>query len=432
MTPTSTPPRQQNGPRGQGGRGEPIPLTHYSPGGGCGCKLPQQLLDDVLASLRPTTALRTGVGTPGAVETHPIDTGLGDAELLAGAPADLDGPSGVVGLTGALRVGLDPADDAAVFDLPGLEGRSLVVTCDFLTPVVDDPYEWGRIAATNALSDVYAMGGRPLVALNLLGWPAELDHRLLAEVLRGGSRAVAEAGALLVGGHSIVDPAPKYGLAVVGEVAQDAVLRKGGGRPGDRLVLTKPLGVGVIGTAVKRGQAGAADVAVAVNTMTRSNAAAAQVAVAAGLRGGTDVTGFGLVGHLHEMALAAGVEARIWAAAVPLLPGVPDLVRDGCAPDGSRRTLTNALAAGWFVPGRADEITQLLLADAQTSGGLLLAVAPDKLNSVLSALRDRGEHQACVVGELVGGPAGRVSVTTDRALADHSSATAGEAGRESP
>jgi selenide, water dikinase len=168
MTPTTTAPGQQNGPPGQGGRGEPIPLTHHSTGGGCGCKLPQQLLDDVLVALRPTTALRAGDGTPGAVEIDPIDTGLGDAGLLAGAPADLDDPGGVGGLTGALRVGPDPADDAAAFDLPGLEGRSSVVTCDFLTPVVEDPHEWERIAATNALSDVHAM--------------AELDHRLRAEV----------------------------------------------------------------------------------------------------------------------------------------------------------------------------------------------------------------------------------------------------------
>jgi selenide,water dikinase len=297
----------------------PVPLTHYSPGGGCACKMPQSLLNDVLMSLRADSAAFGGASPAG----------------------------------GALRVGLNPADDAAVFDLPGLDGRSLVVTCDFLTPVVDDPYDWGRIAATSALSDVYAMGGRPLLALNLLAWPTGLDRALLAEVLREGARAVADAGALLAGGHSILDPAPKYGLAVVGEVDQESILRKGGGRGGDLLVLTKQLGVGVVGTAVKRGQAAAADVRAAVDTMTRSNAAAAAVAGAAGLRGGTDVTGYGLIGHLHEMALAAGVEARIWPANVPLLPGVADLVRHGSAPDGSRRTLADALDAGWFVPGRS-------------------------------------------------------------------------------
>lgn len=349
------------------------PLTHYSPGGGCACKMPQRLLDEVLTSLRAN-----------------------DIEVSSTAG-------------GALRVGLDPADDAAVFDLAGLDGRSLVVTCDFLTPVVDDAYQWGRIAATNALSDVYAMGGRPLLALNLLGWPADLDRARLAEVVRGGARAVADAGALLVGGHSIVDPAPKYGLAVVGEVDRDVILRKGGGRRGDRLVLTKPVGVGIVGTAVKRGQATPADIDAAVATMTRSNAVAAQVAVAAGLRGGTDVTGYGLIGHLHEMALSAGFAARLWPTAVPTLPGVLDLVRSGNAPDGSRRTLADARDAEWFDPGALDNTTQLLLADAQTSGGLLLAVAPEKAGALLEALRDRGEHDAAIIGELVDGTPGRVS-----------------------
>ncbi|GAA2542126.1 selenide, water dikinase SelD [Pseudonocardia hydrocarbonoxydans] len=353
----------------------PMPLTRYSPGGGCACKLPQRLLDEVLTSVR-------------------------DGHLAGGTG-------------GILRVGLDPADDAAVVDLPGWEGRSLVVTTDFLTPVVDDPFEWGRIAATNALSDVYAMGGRPLVAVNLLGWPADLDRALLAEVLRGGAAAVTGAGALIVGGHSIVDPAPKYGLAVVGEVAHDAVLRKGGGRAGDRLVLTKRLGLGVVGTAIRRGQAGEAHVRDAVTSMTRLNATAAQVAVAAGLRGGTDVTGYGLIGHLHEMALAAGVAARVRPSAVPLLPGVRELVQAGCAPDGSRRTLRDALAAGWFVPGDLDPTTQLLLADAQTSGGLLLAVPPAGVDQVLGGLRAVGEQHATVVGELVEGVAGQVGIAGD-------------------
>jgi selenide,water dikinase len=346
------------------------PLTHYSPGGGCACKMPQGLLGDVLSTLR--------------------------GEGLLSAPA------------GALRVGLDPADDAAVYDLD--EHRSLVVTCDFLTPVVDDPCAWGRIAATNALSDVYAMGGRPLLALNLLGWPAEFDRATLGEVLRGGARAVADAGALLAGGHSIVDPAPKYGLAVVGEVERDAILYKGGGRVGDVLVLTKPLGVGVVGTAVKLGEADSDTVRLAVDTMTRLNADAAAVACAARLRGGTDVTGYGLIGHLHEMALSAGVAARIRSAAVPLVAGVAELVERGCAPDGSRRTLANALERGWFDPGTLDATGQLLLADAQTSGGLLLAVPPEQADTVVAQLHERGDGAATVVGELVSGEPGAVSV----------------------
>lgn len=348
-----------------------VPLTQFSPGGGCACKLPQQLLDDVLVSLR------TGAATGGT-----------DARL---------------------RVGLDPADDAAVFDLPGWHGRSLVVTCDFLTPVVDDPYQWGRIAATNALSDVYAMGGRPLLALNLLGWPSDLDPGLVAEVLRGGAEAVADAGALLAGGHSIVDPAPKYGLAVIGEAAHDAILHKGGGHPGDRLVLTKPLGVGVIGTAVKLGRAADTEVVGAVESMTRLNAAASRAAVACGLAGGTDITGYGLIGHLHEMTSAGRLEARIWPGEVPLLPGAARLVANGCAPDGSRRTLQDALDAGWFVPGEADSICQLLLADAQTSGGLLLAVPPARVGELLATLHRGGDTAATVVGELVEGAPGRVT-----------------------
>ncbi|SFO06268.1 selenophosphate synthase [Pseudonocardia ammonioxydans] len=354
----------------------PVSLTQFSPGGGCACKLPQQLLDEVLGPLRTSAA-------PGGTDAR-------------------------------LRVGLDPADDAAVYDLPGWHGRSLVMTCDFLTPVVDDPYEWGRIAATNALSDVYAMGGRPLLALNLLGWPSDLDTELVAEVLRGGAEAVTRAGALLAGGHSIVDPAPKYGLAVVGEVAHEAILRKGGGRPGDRLVLTKPLGVGVIATAVKRGRAADSEATGAVGSMTRLNAAAARAAVACGLVGGTDITGYGLIGHLHEMALAGGLEARIWAGEVPLLPGVARLVANGCAPDGSRRTLQGALDAGWFVPGNADPVCRLLLADAQTSGGLLLAAPPTGVDELLATLHRGGDTAATVVGELVEGIPGRVRVAASQ------------------
>lgn len=328
-----------------------VPLTSYSPGGGCACKMPQRLLTDVLATLR-----------------------------------------------------LDAPDDAAVLDVPGLEGRSLVVTCDFGTPIVDDPHDWGRIAATNAMSDVYAMGGRPLLALNLLAWPEDLGQDVLADVLRGGAAAVAEAGAVLGGGHSITDPTPTYGLAVVGEVDRSAVLRTSGGRAGDLLVLTKPIGTGVIGTAIKRGRTDDADVRTAVEVMTRSNANARDVAVEADLRGCTDITGFGLLGHLHGLALASGVEARIRSRDVPVLPGVLDLLRGGNAPDGARRILADA---DWFDPASLDEHSRLLLADPQTSGGLLLCVPPEKVWTVLAALHDRGET-AAVVGDLTEGRPGRV------------------------
>ncbi|MHA6793952.1 selenide, water dikinase SelD [Pseudonocardia bannensis] len=345
-------------------------LTQYSSGGGCACKLPQSLLSDVLATVRSTGAL-------GGQDVDP-----------------------------ALQVGLDPADDAAVYAIDG--SRAWVVTCDFLTPVVDDARAWGRIAATNALSDVYAMGGRPLLALNLLGWPADLSGELLADVLRGGAEAVAAAGALLVGGHSISDPVPKYGLVAIGEVDPRAVLRKGGGVAGEALVLTKPLGVGIVSTAVKRGQAPAASVDAAVASMTRLNADAAAVARRDGLRGGTDVTGYGLLGHLHEMALAAGVAARVDTRSVPRLPGVADLLAAGCAPDGSVRTLDAALAAGWFDPGGLDRAEQVLLADAQTSGGLLLAVSPERSAALVTELRARGDVAAAVVGELTDGEPGTI------------------------
>ncbi|AWS43668.1 selenide, water dikinase SelD [Streptosporangium sp. 'caverna'] len=348
---------------------EAVSLTQYSPGGGCACKMPQHLLGDVLSTMR------------------------GDGLLAA--------------VSGPLRVGMDPADDAAVYDL---NGRSMVFTCDFLTPVVDDPYDWGRIAAVNALSDVYAMGGRPLVALNILAWPADLDRELLAEVMRGGATAVSEAGALLAGGHSITDPAPKYGLAVVGDVDRDTILLKGGGRAGDVLVLTKPLGTGIVGTAVKRGEAEPTSVRAAVQAMTRLNADAAAVARAAGLSGGTDVTGYGLIGHLHEMALAAGIAARVQAGEVPLLPGVADLIERGCVPDGTRRTLAGALKEDWFDPGPLPHSGRLLIADAQTSGGLLLAVKPEHADTVVTHLRDRGDEAAVIVGDLVAGAPGTVSV----------------------
>jgi selenide,water dikinase len=347
-------------------------LTQYSSGGGCACKLPQSLLADVLAGLRHNGAM-TGLDS--------------DPDLL---------------------VGLDLPDDGAVYAID--EHRAWVVTCDFLTPVVDDPRDWGRIAAANALSDVYAMGGRPLLALNLLGWPEQLSTDLLGEVLRGGGEVTGSAGAILVGGHSIVDPVPKYGLVAVGEVDRSALLTKGGGGAGDVLVLTKPLGVGVVSTAIKRGEATQEQMDRAVESMTRLNANAAAVARAAGLRGGTDVTGYGLVGHLHEMAKAAELAALVFPEQVPRLPGLGDLLTAGCTPDGSRRTLENGVGQGWIDPGRTDWAEQLVLTDAQTSGGLLLAVPREQATEVLLQLRRRGDLDSTVVGELVPGRPGHVKL----------------------
>lgn len=352
-------------------------LTQFSAGGGCACKMPQSLLGGVLDTVRA---------------------------------------AGLAQFDPNLLVGLASPDDAAVYAVD--DTRAWIVTCDFMTPIVDSAFDWGRIAATNALSDVYAMGGRPLLALNILGWPGELSADAMKDVLRGGGRAVADAGALTVGGHSIVDPVPKFGLVAIGEVDPRLMLRKGGGRAGDRLVLSKSLGVGIVGTAIKQGKAPQAVVDVAIACMTRLNADAARIARETGLRGGTDVTGYGLLGHLHEMAAAAGLGARVWMDRVPVLAGVMDLIAAGCAPSGSRRTLEHALARGWFDPGPLDTSEQLVMADAQTSGGLLLAVAAAGADTLVTKLRAGGDEAAAVVGEFVDGePAGLVRVQRTRGAA---------------
>jgi selenide,water dikinase len=260
-----------------------------------------------------------------------------------------------------------------------------VVTTDFLTPVVDDARTWGRIAAQNAVSDVYAMGGRPLFALNLVAWPRdELPLAMLGEVLAGGADIGAESGFLVVGGHSVDDPEPKYGLAVVGEVAPDRILTNTGLRDGDALVLTKALGVGVATTAIKRGKASPEVLAAAVASMTASNAPAAEAALDAGATGATDVTGFGLLGHLAKMAAASGVDAEIDVAAVPIPAGIRALAEAGIVPGGSVRN------RDWVLPmvdaGGYGELDVLLLADAQTSGGLLFGAAPDAAAAAVAQL----------------------------------------------
>jgi selenide,water dikinase len=273
-----------------------------------------------------------------------------------------------------------------------------VVTTDFVTPVVDDPRTWGRIAAQNAVSDVYAMGGRPLFALNLVAWPRdELPLALLGEVLQGGAEIGAESGFVIVGGHSVDDPEPKYGLAVVGEVAPDAILTNAGLRDGDALVLTKALGIGVATTAIKRGEASDALLSAAVASMTAGNGPAASAALAAGATGATDVTGFGLLGHLARMAAASGVDAEIDVAAVPFPAGVRELAEAGVVPGGTRRNLD------WVSPmlddGGYGEVDRLLLADAQTSGGLLFGAAPDRAAAAVAELGP----PAAVVGRVRAG-----------------------------
>lgn len=262
-----------------------------------------------------------------------------------------------------------------------------MATTDFLTPVVDDPFTWGRIAAQNAVSDVHAMGGRPLFALNLVAWPsAELPTSMLAQVLSGGASIGAESGFVIVGGHSVDDPVPKYGLAVVGEAHPDRILTNTGLRPGDALVLTKALGVGVITTAIKRGAPPQDVVDAAVASMTASNAAAAAAALAAGATGATDVTGFGLLGHLAKMAAASRVDVTLDVAAVPVLPGARMLAAAGTAPGGTLRNREWVAASLDGEVDDVDEVDRLLLADAQTSGGLLFGAAPGEARAAVAAL----------------------------------------------
>lgn len=298
-----------------------------------------------------------------------------------------------------LLVGSASGDDAAVWRLD--DRRALVVTADFITPVVDDARSWGRIAATNAISDVYAMGGRPLVALNLVAWNTEeLSTDLLGEVLAGGADVALAAGYVVGGGHTVDDPEPKFGLAVVGEADPDRLLTNAGLRPGDALVLTKPLGVGIATTAVKRGVAPAGLEAAAIELMTTRNAEASSIALELGATGATDVTGFGLLGHLGRMALESQVDVTLLADAVPFLPGVRALAEDGVIPGGSRRNLD------WVQPrlqvDGVDELGVMLLADAQTSGGLVMGLDPAVAPDAVARLVATG-HTAAIIGHASAG-----------------------------
>lgn len=298
-----------------------------------------------------------------------------------------------------LLVGSASGDDAAVWRLD--DRRALVVTADFITPVVDDARSWGRIAATNAISDVYAMGGRPLVALNLVAWNTEeLSTDLLAEVLAGGADVALAAGYVVGGGHTVDDPEPKFGLAVVGEADPDRLLTNAGLRPGDALVLTKPLGVGIATTAVKRGVAPEGLEAAAVELMTTRNAEASAVALELGATGATDVTGFGLLGHLGRMALESHVDVTVHADAVPFLAGVRTLAEDGVIPGGSRRNL-DWVRPRLLVDG-IDELGVLLLADAQTSGGLVIGLDPAAATDAVTRLVATG-HTAAIIGHASAG-----------------------------
>ncbi|MDT5163368.1 MAG: selenide, water dikinase [Mycobacterium sp.] len=303
-------------------------LTQYAHGGGCACKIPPGELEEVVRGL---------------------------------------GRSAPRNPAGRLLVGLESGDDAAAVLIDG--GTALIATTDFFTPVVDDPYDWGRIAAANALSDVYAMGGRPVVAVNLLGWPRDLlPFELAAETLRGGLDVCCLAGCHLAGGHSVDDPEPKYGLAVTGIADPNRLLRNNCGQPGTPLSLSKPLGIGVLNS---RHKATGERFVEAIDVMTTLNAEASYAALSAGVECATDVTGFGLLGHLHKLARASGVTAVIDSAAVSYLDGARQALADGYVSGGTRRNLD------WVAPhadlSRISADEALLLADAQTSGGLLIA-----------------------------------------------------------
>ncbi len=333
-----------------------VALTSLAHGAGCGCKLPA-------AALLP---------------------------IVRGLPAFAEP---------RLLVGSNTADDAAVFQLT--DEIALVMTIDFFTPIVDDPYDFGRIAAANALSDVYAMGGLPLAAMNVVAFPLErLGADILREIMRGGADVAAAAGIAIVGGHSIDDPEPKYGLAVTGTVHPDEVISNAGALPGDVLVLTKPLGVGAIATARKRGRRDDDLLARAIDTMTALNDHASAAARAAAAHAMTDVTGFGLLGHLHSLGRASGVAAVIDAAAVPAIDGVLELLAgDDGVSGGSRRNGDYAATFTTFGPG-VGAARRRLLCDATTSGGLLIAVAPEAAASLPGP----------VVGEIVAGEPGAIAV----------------------
>lgn len=341
-------------------------LTSFSHGAGCACKLGPAQLEEVLGS----------VGS-------------------AAVPADL-------------LVGTETGDDAAVYRLS--EHQAIVATLDFFTPIVDDPYDWGRIAATNALSDVYAMGGTPVFALNIAAWPVDdLPTSMLADVLRGGRDVASAVGIPVAGGHSITDPEPKYGMVVIGIVDPSYLTRNSGITAGSSLVLTKPLGLGMVSTAIKAGTASPETIVEAIEVMTTLNRDAAQavqeLSAKCGAPAVTDVTGFGLLGHLHKMLLASGVRARVDAGAIGFVKGSIDIARAGVAAGGTKRN--HAFVDPFTDWGSLEEADQLLLADAQTSGGLLIAT-PDP-GPLLAGLEGRGVRGS-IIGETFDGRAGEITV----------------------
>jgi cysteine desulfurase len=343
-----------------------IKLTRFTHGLGCACKLRPQALEEVLAQL-------------------PV-------------PDDVN-----------VLVGAGTSDDAAVYRLP--DGSAIVQTLDFFTPIVDDPADFGAIAAANAFSDIYAMGGTPLFALNIVGFPSNrLPLQVLHRILQGAVETAAEAGVSIIGGHSIDDTEPKYGLAVSGLIDPDRIITNSGARPGDTLILTKPLGLGIMTTAMKRGLADQAAAARVVAIMRTLNRNAAETMVQFNVHACTDITGFGLLGHLKEMTCAAGVEAEIWLDRLPTIPEAWEMAAANVVPGGS---LDNMEYVADTVEWAEDipRVAQIILCDAQTSGGLLISVPPDDAERLLAALHERGVEHAVAIGRITGQGSGRIAVS---------------------
>jgi selenide,water dikinase len=340
----------------------PLRLTSFSHGGGCGCKIAPGLLSDI---------------------------------LKASAPGFLP-PQ--------LMVGIETADDAAVWKLN--DSQALIATTDFFMPIVDDPFDFGRIAATNAISDVYAMGGTPIMALAIVAMPiAQLPVEVIGRVLAGGNAVCADAGIPIAGGHTIDSVEPIYGLVVMGLVHPDRVRRNADAKAGDVLILGKPVGVGVLSAALKKGRLDDAGYARLIDTTTRLNKPGARLAEMDGVHAITDVTGFGLAGHALEMARGAGLRAHIAWPAVPLIAGVEALARDGFITGASGRNWAGYGAEVALDPA-LQAIARDLLTDPQTSGGLLVSCRPDAVDSVLACFRDGGFGEAAVIGRITAGPVG--------------------------
>jgi selenide, water dikinase len=309
-------------------------------------------------------------------------------------------------------VGSATADDAAVYKLS--DELALVVTTDFFTPIVDAPGDFGAIAAANALSDIYAMGGQPLLALNLVGFPDDkLSIEVLADILRGAADKAGEAGIAIVGGHTIKAEEPTFGLCVVGSVHPEKVLTNAGAQPGDMLVLTKPIGLGVITTAAKNNEDGLAAIGLAIDVMRTLNKTAAEVVAEFDVHALTDVTGFGLLGHLRNVTSASSVHARIWADAVPIIPAAREYVLKGIAPGGTHANWRFLNDWVTYEDGISKE-EQLLLCDAQTSGGLLACISDGEAHDLVRALHDAGVEKAALVGQIVGDPPGKITVSVKR------------------